>query len=206
MDGVTYRTAPIQMKASFQRPLNPGSATNLYKEDLVFTRVEVDKHEVFQGEPIVLSMQLWRIIHGGIDSGSHPRAVIRHPSTEGFYEALLEPRSDVRKQGSWEYNVIEDRKLLYPTSTGELNIGSWHWEGRAYVPSKNRRSRFLRDAYEFKLDSDLGPLARFAIAVTLKHVACTDSLSHQRPGVRIAAGASGLLAEGLSARCAPPPS
>lgn len=154
VDGATHRTSPIQMKASFQRPLNPGSGTNLYKEDLVFTRAEVDKREVYQGEPIVLSMQLWRIIHGGIESGSHPRAVIRPPSTEGFYEALLEPRSDVRKSGSWEYNVIEDRKVLYPTTTGELVIGSWHWEGRAYVPSRNRRSRFLRDAYPFKLDSD----------------------------------------------------
>jgi len=66
----------------------------------------------------------------------------------------LEPLQFEARRGPWKYDVIERRKLLYPTRTGELEIGAWHWEGIALV---NRQNVTSRQKFYRKLDQ--GPFS-----------------------------------------------
>lgn len=128
-------------------------SSNLTHEDIVFVEMDVDKHEVYQGEPILLRMRLWRIKYPQINSGPYRGGHIVNPTTEGFYVQKLAPEPYEAMRGPWTYDVAEARMLLYPTRSGDLQIGAWHWEGIALI---NRRSITERDKRYYKLD--VGPI------------------------------------------------
>lgn len=125
----------------------------LTKDDLLFIRMETDKREVFQGESILLTQQLWRIDYPNIDSGPYRGSLIVPPSNEGFYATILEPTSSKDNRGAWKYDVSEERKILYPTAIGSLRVGQWHWEGVALI---NRHNIISRERLHYKLNA--GPL------------------------------------------------
>ena len=81
------------------------SDEELSRDDLVFINMEVDKTEVYQGEPLLLKNQLWRISHRYIQSGPIRGSLIVPPSTEGFYVTYLEPVSYVDQHKHWNYGV-----------------------------------------------------------------------------------------------------
>lgn len=111
------------------------------KEDLLFTEMDVDKRDVYQGEAILLTMQLWRIKYRLIETGSSHDGLIIPPSTEGFYVTPLRPAAYTATKGRWQYDVTEERSIIYPTAVGALSIGEWHWEGMALVSRKNSGHR-----------------------------------------------------------------
>ena len=127
--------------------------SKLTHEDLVFIEMDVNKHEVYQGEPILLRMRLWRIKYRRINSGPYRGGVIVNPTTEGFYMQKLEPERYEAMRGPWTYEVTEARKLLHPMRSGDLRIGQWHWEGIALI---NRQSIIAREKIYYKLDA--GPI------------------------------------------------
>ncbi|HOZ49005.1 MAG TPA: BatD family protein [Candidatus Hydrogenedentes bacterium] len=126
------RTAP---SAGVPHSATPQPDTELSWEDVAFITSTIDKPEVYQGEPVVLRLQLWRILLDGVSVGSVRGADLRYPDAEGFYASALEPEVRREERNGWPYEVSEYRQLLFPTSTGELTIGSWHWQGaaRAYT-------------------------------------------------------------------------
>ncbi len=128
-------------------------SSNLTREDLVFIEMDVNKSEVYQGQPILLRMRLWRIKYPRINSGPYRGGLIVNPTTEGFYVHNLEPEAYEAMRGPWTYEVTETRKLLYPTRSGNLRVGQWHWEGIALI---NRQSIIARDKLYYKLDA--GPI------------------------------------------------
>lgn len=149
IDGRLYATEPIPLRV-FERPAGPADLTGgdfPPKEDLVFIEMEVDRQEVYQGEPIYLRTQLWRIADPNVNAGPFEGSLIEPPSHEGFYVKELEPRSFPAHRGDLQYDVWEERKLLYPTIVGNARIGRWHWEGVALLNRKNftRRDRLYYD-------------------------------------------------------------
>lgn len=112
-------------------------------KDYVFIDMVADKKEVYQGEAIMLRMQLWRIQarNNSINSGPSSGDTIIDPTTQGFYIEELEPIMYKKARSGWPYTVNERRRLLYPLKTGELEIGAWHWEGIALVDTFRLRSR-----------------------------------------------------------------
>ncbi|HNR34059.1 MAG TPA: BatD family protein [Candidatus Hydrogenedentes bacterium] len=98
-------------------------------EDAVFIESTVDKHEVFQGEPIRLTLSLWCLDMNGLQVSSYSGGNIKYPDSDGFYAVTLEPQRVSKTRGNWNYTVTEFRQVLYPTATGDLVIGAWHWEG-----------------------------------------------------------------------------
>ena len=125
----------------------------LTKDDLLFIRMETDKREVYQGEAILFTQQLWRIDYPNIDSGPYRGSLIVPPSNEGFYVTYLEPTSFKGDRGAWKYDVSEERKVLYATAIGSLRVGQWHWEGVALI---NRHNIISRERLHYKLNA--GPL------------------------------------------------
>lgn len=159
VDGRTVMTEPLVLKAVAELPPARPVAQNveerqeLYKDDLLFIRMETDKTEVYQGEPILLTKQLWRIVYGRINSGAARGGVIIPPSTEGFYVSFLDPVTRDAKKDPWNYEVTEERMVLYPTAIGSLKVGQWHWEGIAIV---NQRSILSNNRLHYKLN--VGPI------------------------------------------------
>jgi hypothetical protein len=146
---ITVTNQPTRAEA----PKAPPADAELTQDDLVFIKMDVDKKTAYQGEPILLTMQLWRIQNRRITSGPYRGALIYGPSTEGFFVRELEPVSYEAQRGPWSYDVTETARLLYPTRSGVLTIGEWHWEGIALV---NRQSIVQRDKLYYKFDA--GPI------------------------------------------------
>lgn len=139
--------------ASVPSGTRQSASVELRQDDLVFIEMEVDQNSVYQGEPVLLTMQLWRIKYRRINSGPYRGGLIVNPTTEGFYVHVLDPGAFDATRGPWTYEITETRKLLYPTRTGDLQIGRWHWEGIALI---NRQSIIAREKLYYKLDA--GPI------------------------------------------------
>ncbi len=156
--GRVLETQPIEVTVHNQEiraaePDAPPPAAELTQDDLVFIKMDVDKKTAYQGEPILLTMQLWRIQNRRITSGPYRGALIYGPATEGFFVRELEPVQYEATRGAWTYDVTETSKLLYPTRSGVLTVGVWHWEGIALV---NRQSIVQRDKLYYRFDA--GPI------------------------------------------------
>jgi len=156
--GRLVKTEPIMLnakKVSVQAVAPEASApeTELTQDDLVFIRMQTDKTTAYQGEAILLTMQLWRIQNRRINAGPYRGSLITGPTTEGFFTRELEPVQYEAKNGHWNYDVTETRKLLYPTRPGTLRVGVWHWEGIALV---DRQSVVQRDRLNYQFDA--GPI------------------------------------------------
>lgn len=101
-------------------------------EDLVFVTSDVDKETYYLGERVELTIRLWTIDHYGVDVFAYRGQNIRFPTSEGFYATdIKELRQDREERRGLTYKVMGYRQYLYPTRTGTLTIGSYHWEGRA---------------------------------------------------------------------------
>ena len=156
VDGQVYSTPPFEITAVRPSPASQPqrNSNELTVDDAVLLRMSTDKTEVYQGEPVLLSMQLWRIDYPNVTAGSHRGANIQDPSTEGFYSVELEPVTYSATEGPWNYIVTEQRHLLYPTGTGDLTIGSWHWEGVVRYPSKRGISLLFREEAAISRDAE----------------------------------------------------
>ncbi|MBI4558721.1 MAG: BatD family protein [Candidatus Hydrogenedentes bacterium] len=150
VDGQELRTEPIELMvteapASVRPPPNPSRIRGenfandqadspesaLTWDEAVFTTSDVDKKEVFVGEPVRLTLSLWVIESDSVQAGTPPGARIQYPTTEGFYALEREPRVNRQTRDGRQYQVRQYQQILYPTVPGELTIGSWHWEGFA---------------------------------------------------------------------------
>ena len=158
MDGKAYRTQPVQLTvkdSSLAQPTPRGSRpgtsgargfrgstsstrepepaeqkeTDLTWEMVAFIESNVDKREVYQGEPIMLRLELWQLRLDGVESGTRSGVDLRYPDTEGFYATTLEPERTHRQRDGRPYDVTAYRQLLCPTVSGELEIGAWAWCG-----------------------------------------------------------------------------
>lgn len=118
---------------------------DLTPDKLVFITSEVDKEEVFQGEPVLLQLRLWRLLADGVRIGARRSADFRYPETEGFYVTSSEPRAMRDEREGWPYEVMEYQQRLYPTATGALTIGAWHWEGTAQAQTRRGPRRWQYD-------------------------------------------------------------
>ncbi len=140
--------APAQQSAPTATPQQaqnaaPQQQRDLTWEDAVFTDSAVDKREVYQGEPVTLTMNLWAVHYPGIHVWSDSNPVF--PTTEGFYATPIEAAKEGRERNGWQYEVTQYRQTLYATKTGELLIGPWRWSGVASY-------HFRQQAFNFETD------------------------------------------------------
>lgn len=122
---------PAGRKEKSRGRARDGQTRGLTWGDLVFITSDVDKRDVYEGEPVHLRLELWQIILDGLRIGTHPGVSREEPSTEGFYVLPLEERKKRETRNGYRYDVTEYGLMAYPTRTGELTIGPWHWEGQA---------------------------------------------------------------------------
>jgi len=107
--------------------------------DVVFIESKVDKTEVYQGEPILLTLRLGKIDLPRMRIGPTRSQEIRYPTVENFYATTLEPTETTEKRNGRDYEVTQFRRMLYPTATGDLKIEAWRWEGVAAYGFQQQR-------------------------------------------------------------------
>jgi len=129
VEGAQPRTP--QRSSARQAPQPRRGDGELRWEEVCFTESSVDKRAVYQGELIQLTLSLWKLRLRDMRVGMFAGARLQYPKAQGFYVTTLEPANVVKERGGRSYEVTQYRQLLYPTTTGDLEIGSWHWEGGA---------------------------------------------------------------------------
>jgi hypothetical protein len=129
-DPGTVPTAPAgEPGEGYETPGPEASGENLTLNDAVFITTEVNKQEVYQGEPIVMTLKLWA--YTGVSISERPFTA-EFPSTEGFYTIPQTPQevdAEVRERNGWQFRIYRQRQMLYPLQTGDIEVGGWDWRG-----------------------------------------------------------------------------
>lgn len=143
VDGQQLQTNPIVITvvdapaasqgygSSSQAPDQGGAQEQLTWEDVVFIESSVDKKEVFQGEPILLTLSVWKLQLPGLRVGQFPGQKVQMPQAEGFYATQPQQSSSQAERKKHNYDIDMLTQTLYPTTAGQLRVGPWHWEGGA---------------------------------------------------------------------------
>ena len=87
-----------------------------------YAKMIVNKTEVYEGEPIYLTLQVWTIRGYGIS------VEMGLPAIEGFYAVPEKPESSGRgrkTQDGMNYDIEEYKQVLFPMNAGEAIIGEW---------------------------------------------------------------------------------
>ena len=194
VDGQNLRTDPIDLTVvdSMQpaqgvpeprygrQSTTPGDT--LTWEEVAFIESSVDRREVYQGEPIQLTLSLWKIRFPGMRVGTYPGYQMQYPAVEGFHVTTIEPVQVHRDRGGRSYELTQYRQVLYPTATGDLRIGSWHWEGGAEygIGFRAQRKGFRFDAPPIEINVSPLPNAPANFSGSVGHFALTARLMKDR--------------------------
>jgi len=138
----TSNTSPPAMRGERQ-PLDDWS-------DLTWIETDVSATEVYQGEPVLLTMTRWQIDAGDVYFSSAGDGVVA-PSLHGFYAVELQDDRERTNRNGYPYGKFVYRRLLFPTETGSLTIGSWGWDGQAALRGLFARGR-TRHNYQLRAD------------------------------------------------------
>lgn len=148
IDGSTVFTKEFELTVVPGLPVRPPRVASpeverdtMSLEEAVFATSEVDKSEVYEQEPVRLTLSLWQLDHEAVDIEPY-RPEIEPPATEGFYAVPRVPAlvsNDRENRDGRPYRVIRFRQTLYPARTGELKVGEWTWEGSARFLSRGGR-------------------------------------------------------------------
>ncbi|MBX7257072.1 MAG: BatD family protein [Candidatus Hydrogenedentes bacterium] len=139
---VTEATTPRRRQqdttphGSAMAPVSPNTDGNRDRvptlDDLMVISADVDKREVYQGEPIVLTLTLMFMTSPyEIDPTMLANSF---PSLTGFYALPREPEEvvppETRTENGFVYEVHYFKQTLFPTTSGDLEIGAWQWQGQ----------------------------------------------------------------------------
>lgn len=142
---VVQGRVPLSQDAPGQQntPSAPSGQPTL--DDVVYIETVVDKQEVFQGEPILLTLRLYTLDMPFVRTQYLGGPSLPLPSMDGFYKGDSE-RQDLRMQRKgWDYVVQEYRQYLFATAPGTFTIGSWSWDGQvmAHTAAGPRSKRVM---------------------------------------------------------------
>jgi hypothetical protein len=148
INGKQVKSEPMELTVEEAAPIQPTGPTGRTDEsprdqeagrrtvtldDAVFATSEVDRREVYQGEPVHLTLSLW--VLSNVNMRDRP-LYMQYPTTTGFY-AIPETPQEVtiqnRMHEQLDFRVTVQKQVLYPLSTGTLTVGPWEWRSAARV-------------------------------------------------------------------------
>ncbi len=140
VDGQEYFTQPMTVEISRTMDNSPTGQEKSGKrsiEDVAFVRAVTDKTTLYQGEALMLRLQLYQLNDPYVNV-SGPRS-LPMPEAEGFYPGPDWQEKRTENVNSQEYQVTEFIRVLYPAMPGELKIGPWTWQGEILFHDAWRR-------------------------------------------------------------------
>jgi hypothetical protein len=143
----TLKSKSLKLTASKGR-LTPrrGSQSrrgDIQQEELLFTKIYVDKDTVYLGEAITLTLEIWTIDYPFVGLNRYRNPATTFPDTTGFYALPQAPKrvgEDSDSHNDMRYGIMRYVQVLYPTSTGDLTIGSWELTAHLDVRSDTVRT------------------------------------------------------------------
>jgi len=150
--GKTVKTEPIQIDAAEAAvprvpqggparrldtpvpmpPQPPAREGEISLDEAIFIESQVDKRNVYQGEPIRLTFSIWVLDAPGFRVYSGRRGQLAPPECEGFYMTPIEEKAEDTHRDGRAYKRFRYSRTLYPTVPGELRINQWEWQATAY--------------------------------------------------------------------------
>lgn len=179
---VTITILPKRQRASEGR--RGADGVPLALDDVLQLTVDVDKYDAYQGEPIRVTFTLWAM------GGSQVRQYnSEFPETTGFYAIPREPQQmdngvNTPRDGR-QYTAVHWEQTVYPTKTGELEIGPWIWHGVLVPPdmSRTRNMNLVTDPVEITVSPLPNPPQGFGGAVGQFDVTARKSAANPIRGV-----------------------
>lgn len=179
---ITITILPKRQSASAGRRGADGIPLAL--DDVLQLTVDVDKYDAYQGEPIRVTFTLWAM------GGSQVRQYTSEfPETTGFYAIPREPRQmdngvNTTRDGR-QYTAVHWEQTVYPTKTGELEIGPWIWHGVLVPPdmSRTRNMNLVTDPVEITVKPLPNPPQGFGGAVGQFDVSARKPAANPTRGV-----------------------
>lgn len=172
IDGQRLESEPIRLT------VNQGQAI----EDVFFLEIKTDKEEVYQGEPVTMTLEVW--LHSDFRM-TYLRS--EFPDVTGFYAVPREPKEAPQRQDSRDghrYVVQPFVQMLYPTATGTLKIGEWTWDCIIARRSTQEAVRSTKPFYVKVKPLPPAP-ANFTGSVGKYAIAASLSANAANPGVPI---------------------
>ena len=114
-----------------QMPQPPAKEGQVSLEEAIFIETHVDKTQVYQGEPVELTLGIGVLSTSGFRVYSYRDQQFEPPACEGFYPTPLEENVTETSKDGRAYRYVTYRRTLYPTVAGDLQVGEWRWEGAA---------------------------------------------------------------------------
>ncbi|HNV22411.1 MAG TPA: BatD family protein [Candidatus Hydrogenedentes bacterium] len=148
IDGKPVSSKPVVVRvvpAGAEGPPLPPAATgpeednvtHLSVEDVAFLRTEVDKTEVYVGEPVSLTMSFYRLDESAVRVSTPEGGIeLTFPETEGFYSIPERPEELDGLYAEFEgrrYRGARWRQTLFATSPGDLVVPPWEWNAAVYA-------------------------------------------------------------------------
>ena len=113
-------------------------------EDAVFIESRTDKSQVYEGDQVLLILEIGVLSIDNLDVRSYRN--LQFPKLGGVLrDATRAGRCSQKARNGYNYEVTEYRVALYPTQSGDLKIGAWHWEGVGTLG--------IRGQHEFSLNT-----------------------------------------------------
>ncbi|MCC6798269.1 MAG: protein BatD [Candidatus Hydrogenedentes bacterium] len=127
-DGETVSSQDLRITVMDAPKPADSTARSTSGDRALFTEIKTDKLEAYQGEPIILTMEVW--IGEGAAVRYEPTGF---PELTGFYALPRDVASEGRALERHEtrdgrnYKVVPFVQILFPAQSGELRIGPWTW-------------------------------------------------------------------------------
>ncbi|MCC6154801.1 MAG: protein BatD [Candidatus Hydrogenedentes bacterium] len=127
VDGEIVTSQELRMTVMDAPKPDDSTARSTSGDRALFTEIKTDKLEAYQGEPIILTMEVW--IAEGAAVRYEPTGF---PELTGFY-ALPRDANDGKSlernetRDGRNYKVVPFVQILFPAQSGELRIGPWTW-------------------------------------------------------------------------------
>lgn len=141
IEGKDYRTNEIIIDVvDPQTQQTSGNVTQL--NDRIFIQIQVSKNEMYINEPLIVKVFMY-------SSGLSIRD-IQYPRVEhiGFIdESFDQPLQYQQILEGKRFDIIEFKKVIYPTRTGQLTIGPAQLDCNIVVRNQNRSSSLFEDDF-----------------------------------------------------------
>ena len=90
IDGKPVRAAAVEIAVKAPPPRGASAGGKPVREDYLFIRMVVDKTSVYQGEPVLLTLQLWMLDGWGAGYRTYRGTPRRQPATAGLCSTALD--------------------------------------------------------------------------------------------------------------------
>lgn len=117
-------------RGAFAEPSGAAPAASPTLDHAIYITSETDRREAYLGEAVLLTLEYAELSVRGLKVQPFYRGgAVAMPKTEGFYAGPLQTVRDNTVRDGALYSVTRYQQRLYPAVAGDLEIGSWRWQG-----------------------------------------------------------------------------